>query len=126
MLGVVVPRSGRHKRIETDKKVNNYFCLFNNAEFVRAKMYTKDARITIPGFWSCPFVELQIEHNASVDGSLSCSREKELKCLHRRSSNCNKLLSADIRVGSLFDSSIFHMKTGRVLFSEKLCFRGRL
>jgi hypothetical protein len=88
-------------------------------------MYTKDARITKPGFWSCLSVELQIEHNASEDGSLSCSLEKMSKCLLRRSSKCNRLLPADI--GSLLDSSIsFHVKTGRVLFSEKLCFRGRL
>lgn len=45
--------------------------------------------------------------------------------LFRWSSNCNKLLPADI--DSLLDSSIsFHMKTERVLFSENLCFRGRL
>jgi hypothetical protein len=58
VFGVVVPLSGRHKRTEKDIKGNNYFCLFSNAKFVRSKMYTKDARITIPGFWTCPSVEL--------------------------------------------------------------------
>jgi hypothetical protein len=71
VFAVVISLSGRHKRIETDKKENSCCCLFNDARFVRSKMYTKDARITVPGLRSCPSVELQIEHNASEDGTLS-------------------------------------------------------
>jgi len=54
-------------------------------------------------------VHVEMSRNAFFDGS----------------SNCNKLLPADI--GNLLDScTSIHMKTGRVSFSEKMCFRGRL
>lgn len=88
-------------------------------------MYTKDARITIPGFWSCPSVELQTEHKASEDGSVSCSRGNESKCLLRRIQQLKQAVASGQR--QLIRPCIsFHMKTGRVLFSEKLSFRGRL
>lgn len=124
---VVVPLSDRHKRIETDKKGYNYFCLFNNAKFVRSKMYTKDARITIPGFWSCPSVQLQTEHKVSEEESVSCSRGNESQCLLRQIQQMQQAVASGYRqlIGFLyvfshedwksfiFRKAVFSWETGR-------------
>jgi hypothetical protein len=120
VFGVIVPLSGRHKRIETGKKGNNYLCLFSNAQFFRSKMYTKDARISKPGFGSCSSVELLRKRDF-----FSVHVKRSRNSFFDGSRNCNKLLP--VVIGSLFDSPIsFHVKPGRIQFSEKLCFYGRL